>query len=820
MRRILPFFIVLLFSNSHTRAQDFLGLQSSNYAGVTGAYSNPANIVDSRFVVDVALVGLNFTLDNNYIGAKRSALTYTGSLTQPDKIKFSESWNDNNPNSPTYFKKNLILVNNGKSKSAYLANRIVLPSFLISLNRKNAIAFNWSVRNYVNVDGVSQQMVDLAYNDFNIPSLLNKQLSTKNLSAQQMSWAEYGLSFAHVFKEEGEHFFKAGLTVKLLQGLEAAYFNINDFNFKVSTKDTFSFINASVAYGHSDNLNPNGGNASSFYKFTSSPGFGFDIGGVYEWRPKYYDYQYDMDGKTGLWRRDKNKYKLKTSFAVNDIGGIRFKKGGLSNDFTANINRFNVGNFKNVKDAETLDSTLKSNFPDKNTKKTFTMYLPTSINAQLDYNIWKPFYLNFTANFSNFFKKREAKVHDFTTISIAPRVENKWFGLSVPISYNALAGRRGDYTAVGAMVRLGPLIIGSNDVFNYINKDVFGANFYFLLKVPIPYGHKSDRDRDGVSDRKDKCKDVPGVWEFKGCPDKDGDHIEDKDDKCPDIAGLKELQGCPDKDGDGITDLEDACPDSAGTAEFKGCPDTDGDKVIDRLDQCPLVPGIAEFNGCPDKDADGTPDKDDGCPDDFGPKEYKGCPDKDGDTVIDRDDPCPDQSGPVENKGCPWPDTDKDGVLDKDDQCPQVPGVPELKGCPIAKPSDVDPTPQEVPMKAAEKKIIEKAFATLEFATAKDIIKPKSFPALNDLAKLLIVHSSDWKLKLSGHTDNQGSSEKNLVLSEKRSNAVKNYLVKKGVKEDQVMAEWFGQTMPIADNKTPKGRQKNRRVEMKILLKE
>ncbi len=817
MRKIIPL-LIFGFLSLTFKAQDFLGLQSSNYAGVLGAFSNPANIVDSRFVVDVALVGLHTTIDNNYIGVKRSALKYTGNLGNSNTIKFPDSWNNNDPTSPNYFKNNFNLVNNGKDKSIYITNRIVLPSFMISLNRKNAIAFNWSVRNYANVDGISQQMADLAYGEFNIPSLLNRELSTKNLSVQQMAWAEYGVSYARVLKENGEHFFKAGVTVKLLQGLEAAYFNVNDFKFRVSTKDTFSFINAAVAYGHSDNLNLSGSKPKDLYKFTSSPGFGFDIGGVYEWRPKYFDYKYNMDGKTDLWRKDKNKYKLKTSFAVNDIGGIRFKKGGLSNDFVANIDRFNVNKFANLNDINGVDSVLKANFVDKNTKKNFTVYLPTSINTQVDYNIWKPFYINFGVNLCNFYKSKDAKVHDFTTLSIAPRVEGKWFGLTVPVSYNTLAGRRGDNMLVGATVRLGPIIVGSNDIFNYFSKDVFGANLYFLLKVPIPYGHKSDRDKDGISDKKDKCVDVPGVWEFKGCPDRDGDHVQDKDDKCPDEPGVKELQGCPDKDGDGIMDMEDACPDSAGTAEFKGCRDTDGDKIIDRLDECPLISGIAEFKGCPDKDADGTPDKDDGCPDAFGPKDLKGCPDKDADGIIDRDDLCPDQAGPKENKGCPWPDTDKDGVLDKDDNCPQVPGLVELKGCPI--PKATEPAPQEVPMKAAEKKIIEKAFATLEFASAKDIIKPKSLPALADLAKLLLAHQADWKLKLSGHTDNQGTEAGNLLLSEKRATAVKNFLMKKGVKDEQVIAEWFGQSMPIDDNKTPKGRQKNRRVEMKILLKE
>jgi len=800
MRRLLLFLIVLFFNT--LKAQDFLGLQSSNYAGVNGAISNPANIVDNRFVVDIALVGLNTTIDNTYIGLKRSALTFNDS-----------AWKDRNSN--------FTLLNNGKPKAIFMSNRIVLPSFLISLNRKNAIAFNWSVRNYFNVDGLSQDLADLLYNELTIPRLLNRRLTNENLNIQQMSWAEYGLSYARVINLDGPHFIKAGLTVKLLQGLEAAYVYIRKLDYQVSTKDTMSFFRTEVAYGHSDNLNFSGSDPATFYRFTSSPGFGFDFGAVYEWRPDFSDYQYEMDGVSGLYRRDKNKYRLKASLAVNDIGGIRFKKGGLSNDFTADVTRFNIGLFNGADNIDSIDAVIKAHpneFPAKNDNKNFTMMLPMSVNAQLDYNIWNPFYINLTANFCNFFKKRESKVNDYTTISIAPRVEDKWFGLGVPISYNTLAGRRQDYANVGAMVRIGPLVLGSNDIFNYFKGDIYGASFYFLLKVPIPFGIKKDKDKDGISNKKDKCKNVPGVWEFQGCPDKDGDHVQDSEDRCPDVAGIKELMGCPDRDGDGIIDNDDMCPDTAGITEFKGCPDTDGDKVMDRLDECPFDAGLSEFNGCPDKDADGTADKEDLCPDIFGPRQYKGCPDKDGDGLIDKNDDCPEQSGPLENKGCPWIDTDKDGVLDKDDNCPQVPGVVELKGCPIPKPSD--PAPQEVPMKAAEKKIIEKAFASLEFASAKDIIKPKSLPALNELAKLMVAHSADWKIKLSGHTDNQGIEEKNMVLSEKRTLAVKKYLMKKGVKDEQILTEWFGQTMPIDDNATPKGRQKNRRVEMKILLKE
>jgi OOP family OmpA-OmpF porin len=137
-----------------------------------------------------------------------------------------------------------------------------------------------------------------------------------------------------------------------------------------------------------------------------------------------------------------------------------------------------------------------------------------------------------------------------------------------------------------------------------------------------------DTDKDGVSDKKDECPEVPGLKEFNGCPDTDGDGIPDNKDACPEEAGSPELNGCPDADGDGIADKDDACPDAAGTVEMNGCPDSDGDGVADNIDKCPQEAGDAANDGCPwaDRDGDGVADKDDTCPDEAGTVANNGCP--------------------------------------------------------------------------------------------------------------------------------------------------------------------------------------------------
>jgi outer membrane protein OmpA-like peptidoglycan-associated protein len=113
--------------------------------------------------------------------------------------------------------------------------------------------------------------------------------------------------------------------------------------------------------------------------------------------------------------------------------------------------------------------------------------------------------------------------------------------------------------------------------------------------------------------------------------------------------------------------------------------------------------------------------------------------------------------------------------------------------------------------------VLKTAFDNLEFETGKDIIFESSKPSLNELAEVL-KKKTTWKLEISGHTDNVGDDNANLVLSKKRAEALKAYLISQGVEEARLITKYFGETKPIATNDTPEGRQKNRRVEMKIVF--
>jgi outer membrane protein OmpA-like peptidoglycan-associated protein len=221
----------------------------------------------------------------------------------------------------------------------------------------------------------------------------------------------------------------------------------------------------------------------------------------------------------------------------------------------------------------------------------------------------------------------------------------------------------------------------------------------------------------------------------------------------------------------------------------------------------PCAPGQAHTpEQCPtnDDDGDGVANAEDGCPTERGLAELKGCPakDGDGDGVADHVDECPAEAGLRELKGCPAKDGDGDGVADHLDKCPDVPGVAEQQGCEQAK------------AVLSETKIELKE--AVYFDSGKATIKPVSFELLDDVAAILQRNPQVKKVVIEGHTDSTGAAEVNRRLSQARADAVKAYLVEKGVEAARLETAGFGPDRPIADNKTRAGRDKNRRVEFNV----
>jgi OOP family OmpA-OmpF porin len=160
-------------------------------------------------------------------------------------------------------------------------------------------------------------------------------------------------------------------------------------------------------------------------------------------------------------------------------------------------------------------------------------------------------------------------------------------------------------------------------------------------------------------------------------------------------------------------------------------------------------------------------------------------------------------------------DSDGDGVSDFFDKCPGTPPNTKVDGagCPLPVP-EVKKEEEKIVITEEDNRIVKEAIQNLEFDFAKATIKEHSYAALDRVADLLT--RKHLNLKLSGHTDNVGNKTRNLALSRERAEAVKAYLVGKGVNASKIEAVGYGSSQPIASNKTAAGRQKNRRVEFTI----
>ena len=293
----------------------------------------------------------------------------------------------------------------------------------------------------------------------------------------------------------------------------------------------------------------------------------------------------------------------------------------------------------------------------------------------------------------------------------------------------------------------------------------------------------TDADADGVEDVDDNCPYTPNPQQIDIDDDGQGDECDD------------------DMDGDGVMNDADNCPrtpnpdqrDSNGDGRGDLCSDDrDGDGITNAADRCPDVP----------EDDDAWEDTD-GCPD----------LDNDQDGLDDDVDACPNRAEDIDGwedtDGCPDVDNDGDGVFDSVDQCPLDPED-------LDNDRDADGCPEEdslVRVTAEQLEITQQVNFATNSAT---IVGDLSFAILDEVAQVL-YDATEMEVRIEGHTDSQGAASYNLTLSQDRADAVRAYLIERGIEADRLRAVGFGEESPIDDNSTESGRATNRRVEFHIL---
>jgi len=713
-------------------------------------------------------------------------------------------------------------------KDIHIYNEIN-PFFLGFRIKKNY--FSFAIQNTVSTNvGIPKDLLSMFYyGNVNSDQTFNKEIVLSDIQLKLRTYTSLSASFTRDFGEK----LTIGVRGKYHIGLMDASLERNNTTLKTDSGGNNSYrITAKSDYSvRAAGINTYEDILNEPVKSGNSPALGFlEIGSRLLNKPIGSGFSFDIGGDY------KATKKLSFSASILDLGSIKWNE---ARSFSRNAS-FTFEGF-NTDDPSKIDSTMIANLqdsigkifePKQDTIDAYTTRLNPRFYIGMNYQLFK----SGSIGLVGYGETWNGKFYPGASVSYTQRL---WRLMDLRVNYNIYRGSNQN-VGVGLAMHLAPVSIYmlSDNIMGWAPTDgtlrLDGRYTTVRLGVNINIGGRFDSDNDGIPNRKDKCKKVYGLAKFDGCPDTDGDGVPDTKDECMDVKGSILANGCPDADGDGVKDALDSCVNDSGSAKLNGCPDKDRDGVADKFDKCPNDSGMISRNGCPDADGDGILDKDDACPKAAGWKGSKGCPDIDRDSVPDAQDECPNLPGPVKYKGCPdsdgdgiinkldscimeagpantngCPDADGDGVADKYDNCPTEAGSLENAGCPT-----IDPN--LVILNEEEKKVLNEAFSSLEFVTGTSKISESSLSSLTELADLFIIKPA-YKLEINGHTDNVGNAKSNQKLSQDRANAVKNFLVSKGVEGPRLKATGFGSSKPIADNKTAEGRQRNRRVEFKIV---
>lgn len=448
MKKLIP----LLFATACTTflfSQDFPGYRSGNYTGVNSVFFNPANIADSRYRFDFNLLSASTIVANN-------------------QSSFSLKNKDGSFNVDSIQRR--LFNGQAGTSNGFTSADVHGPSLMFNTGRKMAIAFTTRARVMANTTDINGDLVNKLQDDYQAGSGSPFTVSGSNMQFSANAWTEYGFSAARVLKDQGKHFFKAGLTLKYLSGASNQHLEISGLNATI-TDDR----------GARDNYvsNASGRIATRFSGISlddfeisqvtesAAKGFGADIGFVYEYRPEFEKYKSE-DGKG--WKKGHNKYKWKISLALLDLGSIRYdidpmRSGtynvGVSSGqglYLNGLNGLGIENYKAYFDSSSRFFTRDNS----NRETTYKVALPATLHLNADYHLHKGFYLNLASQFS---LKKGGDITPasryYTSITFTPRYEGKGLGLYVPITYNSLTKLN-----AGASLSLGPLFFGSGSILN------------------------------------------------------------------------------------------------------------------------------------------------------------------------------------------------------------------------------------------------------------------------------------------------------------------------------------------------------------------
>lgn len=473
--RLTGLLLLILFVRS-SHGQEMLGTTLGNYAGINHVQLNPSGMVGSKQWLDVQLLGLDITLQNNYLYlAKNEFILWD--IFKPGFVLPSHEEDYGTE------VRNFYRYDNNNRKNFLIQLRVNGPGAML-LWDKQAFGIHSGARSVTSLRKMPVDLANFMYLGLNYKPQQNILYQhDKRFFLSQMSWFEVGLAYAREIYGRGFTRIDAGISIRKLFGLAGMYAVIDDIDYMVLNDSTMRIDNLNARYGFSLPLNYTS-NAMEVQTnpLTAGGGWGFDLGITYTrlkttHQPRYFD---------RLCEQSYEDYLYRIGVSLIDIGAITFKNRAQTYQIDnqaalwENLTSFEFQNIDQMMD--TISYQFYGDPDAAYQSDRFTMWLPSALAITFDYHYRNNWYAN--ASLIMPFRLSPISVSRSALVAITPRYESYWFEANLPVSLYDWTQMR-----VGLSLRFYVLTIGTEKLGPFFGLSNFnGMDLYVSLKLPLDKG--------------------------------------------------------------------------------------------------------------------------------------------------------------------------------------------------------------------------------------------------------------------------------------------------------------------------------------------
>jgi hypothetical protein len=486
-RRIYPFLVFILLFAGKGHSQETLGIVNSNYNGVLTGIINPANLSNSELKLNFNLLAGDVFVSSNYIYIHKKDYSFLKPLKVnllDDQYLYVYNYSESNYYDSVYY---YDFFKNTKPRNFYFNNRIVGPSVMY---HKGIHAFSLitGLRTNLSVVHLSSDLANFIYRGMQFRPQQSTTYTSKSVIRMAMlSWAEIGLGYSVTLQKNFDYQLDAGLTAKLLLGLGGAYATISNLTYMIPNADSIYVDKMDGTIGFSLPFNT-ANNTAAVNPLIKGKGFSLDAGVVY----MKFNQRTDRNGKVPEYLAGTTKdYLYKAGLSLLDFGWIKFNNlaqvhdyNNVENALWSGLKSFNPTNFDQV-----LRSASYNLLGDSSASLTdataISVWLPTALSAQFDYNFGNNVFVNATC--VQGFRLGSAGISRPSVISLTPRYETRYFEVNLPFSFYDFRDPQ-----MGLAIRIFNLVIGTEKLGTFVNlTDVNGMDVYFSLGFNLDMKSKS-----------------------------------------------------------------------------------------------------------------------------------------------------------------------------------------------------------------------------------------------------------------------------------------------------------------------------------------